>query len=179
VLFDPRQGTNLLAGSDWDFNASSLYGPLPTDIGARVFIEAERSARLGTVDLTVATRLTAASGRPRNVLANGVDGIVELLPRGSAGRNPVITQANLRLAVRWRGVDITLDVFNLFDRRTVTSLDEIYSDDAVRPIEGGSATDLVFLKSESGAAAHRRTAFQLPLVYQLPLSATLGVHKAF
>ena len=68
---------------------------------------------------------------------------------------------------------------NLFDRRDVTNLDEIYSDDLVRPISGGSASDLVFLKSEDGSAAHRRTAFQLPLAYQAPLSAALGVHKAF
>jgi hypothetical protein len=177
--YDPRQGTNLLQGAEWDFDATNLYGPLPTSLGGRVFIEAERRATLGAVDLAVVTRLTAASGRPRNLLGNGLDGVVELLPRGSAGANPVVTQVNLRLAARWRGVDVTLDVFNLFDRRDVTNLDEIYSDDDVRPISGGSASDLVFLKSETGAAAHRRTAFQLPTAYQAPLSATLGVHKAF
>ncbi|TMQ15828.1 MAG: TonB-dependent receptor [Deltaproteobacteria bacterium] len=177
--FDPRQGANFLQGADWDADASNLYGPLPTNLGGRVFAEAERRATLGEVELAVATRLTAASGRPRNALANGIDGIVELLPRGSAGDNPVVTQINLRVAARWRGVDVTLDVFNLFDRRDVTNLDEIYSDDLVRPISGGSASDLVFLKSEDGSAAHRRTAFQLPLAYQAPLSAALGVHKAF
>jgi hypothetical protein len=177
--YDPRQGANLLAGPDWDAGASNLSGPLPTDLGGRVYVEAERGGTLGEVGVSVAARLTAGSGRPRNVLADGVDGVVELLPRGSAGRGPVVSQANVRLAARWRGVDITLDVFNLFDRRDVTNLDEVYTSDAVRPIEGGSASDLVFLKTDAGRAATRRTAFQLPVAYQSPLSVSLGIHKAF
>jgi hypothetical protein len=152
---------------------------LPTDPGGRVFVEAERRGRLGTVDVAVATRLAVGSGRPRNALADGLDGIVELLPRGSLDRNPVIGQANLHLAARWRGFSATLDVVNLFDRRDVTNLDEVYTDDAVRPIEGGSYSDLVFLKNDTGAAARRRTAFQLPTAFQTPLSVSLGVHKAF
>jgi outer membrane receptor protein involved in Fe transport len=90
-----------------------------------------------------------------------------------------VTQVNLRVAARWRGIDVTLDVFNLFDQRAPTNLDEVYTRDAVRPIAGGSASDLVFLRSDSGDPAIRRTAFQLPIAYQSPLSVTLGVHKAF
>lgn len=177
--FDPRNGATQLAGPDWDRDPTNLYGPLPTQAGARVFVEAERRAQLGDVALAAATRLTVSGGRPRNVLANGSDGIVELLPRGAAGDGPPVAQVNLRLAARWRGFDATLDVFNLFDQRTVTNLDEVYSADAVRPISGGSASDLVFLHSDGGAPATRRTAFQLPIAYQSPLSVTLGIHKAF
>ena len=178
-LYDPRQGVNLLQGPDWDFGASNLYGALPTDTGGRAFVEAQRQGTLGTVGLAVATRLTVGSGRPRNVLANGSDGIVELLPRGSAGRNPVIAQANLGLAARWRGFTVSLDLRNVFDRRDITNLDEVFSDDTVRPVEGGDYSDLVFLKNDSGAPATRRTAFQLPTTFQTPLSVSLGVHKAF
>jgi len=177
--FDPRNGANQLAGPDWDLDPSNLYGRLPTASGTRVFVEAERTGRIGELAISAATRLTVSSGRPRNVLADGDDGIVELLPRGSAGNGPPIAQANLRLAARWREVDVTLDVFNLFDQRTPTNLDEVYTSDAVRPIEGGTASDLVFLRSDSGTPAIRRTAFQLPIAYQSPLSVTLGVHKAF
>jgi hypothetical protein len=177
--FDPRQGANQLAGPDWDVDAGNLYGALPTSSGSRVFVEAERRFTLGDLGLAVATRLTAGSGRPRNVLANGTDGIVELLPRGSAGTGPVVSQANLRLAARWAGFDFTLDVINLFDRRTPTNLDEIYTTDAGRPVIGGGASDLVFVKTDGGAVAHRLTSFQLPTAYQPPLSVTLGVHKSF
>lgn len=176
---DPRQGANFLQGPDWDAGASNLYGPLPTDLGGRAFVEAERRGTLGTVGLAVATRLTVGSGRPRNLLADGASGIIELLPRGSAGRDPVIAQANLRLAARWRGVMMTLELFNVFDRRDLTNLDEVFSADTVRPVEGGSYEDLVFLKNAAGAPARRRTAFQLPTAFQSPLSIALGVHKAF
>jgi len=177
--YDPRQGANLLQGPDWDVDASNLYGPLPTDAGGRAFVEAERRGTLGSVGLSVATRLTVGSGRPRNVLADGDDGIVELLPRGSAGRNPVIGQANLRLAAQWRGALVTLDLVNLFDRQDVTNLDEVFTADTVRPVEGGSYEDLVFLKNAAGKPAIRRPAFQLPIAYQPPLAVSLGVHKAF
>jgi hypothetical protein len=177
--YDPRQGVNLLAGPDWNATASNLYGPLPTDPGGRVFVEAERRGTLGAVGLAVATRLSLGSGRPRNVLADGVDGIVELVPRGSAGRNPVIGQANLRLAASWRGFSMTLDLQNVFDRQDLTNLDEIWSRDSVRPVEGGRYEDLVFLKNDAGKPATRATAFQLPTAFQPPLSVSLGVHKAF
>jgi hypothetical protein len=177
--YDPRQGANLLQGPDWDADASNLHGPLPTDPGSRAFVEAERRGTLGPVGVAVATRLSVGSGRPRNVLADGPDGIVELLPRGSAGRNPVIGQANLRLAAQWRGVIATLDLMNLFDRRDLTNLDEVFTGDTVRPVEGGSYADLVFLKTAAGAPARRRTGFQLPTAFQPPLAISLGVHKAF
>jgi hypothetical protein len=176
---DPRQGTNLLQGPDWDVVASNLYGALPTDAGGHAFVEGDRRGTLGTVGLAVATRLWVGSGSPRNVLAEDASGIASLLPRGSAGRNPVIAQANLRLAARWRGVTMTLDLVNLFDRREITNVDEVFSGDTVRPIEGGSYEDLVFLKDTTGAPARRRTAFQLPTAFQAPLSVSLGVHTAF
>jgi hypothetical protein len=177
--YDPRQGVNLLQGPDWNFDATNLGGRLPSDPGARAFVEGEHRGTLGPVAFAVATRFTVGSGRPRNVLASGVDGIVELLPRGSAGRDPVISQANLRLAATWRGLTATLDIFNVFDRRDVTSEDEVYTEDTVRPISGGSASDLVFLKNDAGRPAQRRAGYRLPTAFQDPLSASLGVHKAF
>jgi hypothetical protein len=177
--FDPRVGATLLQGPAWDASASNLDGPLPTDLGSGAFVEAERTGTLAGIAVAVATRLTVGSGRPRNVLADGVGGVEELLPRGSAGRNSLVAQADLRLAAVWRGLSITLDLQNVFDRRSATNLDEVYTDDAVRPIEGGSYSDLVFLKNEAGAPARRRTAFQLPTAFQAPLAVSLGVHQAF
>lgn len=177
--YDPRQGANQLQGSDWDTGGANLSGPLPTDPGGRAFVEAERRGTLYGVGVSVATRLTVGSGTPRSVLATTDDGVVVLLPRGSAGRNPVIAQADVRLAARWRGVTATLDIVNLFDRRDPTALDESYTSDAVRPIAGGSYEDLVYLKTATGQPARRQAAFQLPTAFQPPLAISLGVHKAF
>lgn len=176
---DPRQGAALYAGDDWDADTANYDGRLPTDPGHRAFVEGWRRGQLGSVGLTVATRLTVASGRPRNVLADSDAGLIYLLPRGSAGRGPTVAQANVRIAARWRGTDVTLDVFNVFDRQPATNLDEVYATGSVLPIAGGTEADLVFLKTTSGAAPARRSAFRLPNAFQAPIAATLGIHRAF
>ena len=175
--YDPRLGPTLLQGPDWDAGAANLDGALPTDAGGQAFFEAERRTMLGELGLAVATRLAVASGRPRNALGLSPGGIIELLPRGALGRGPVIAQANVRLAARWRGTTVTLDVFNVFDRREVTQVDELYSDDLVQPRAGG--TDLASLKTVTGQDAVRRAGFERPTAFQPPLSVTLGVHRAF
>jgi hypothetical protein len=176
---DPRQGQILYASGDWNVESANYVGPLPTDPGHRVFIEGERRGRIGALELGASARLTVGSGRPRNVLADTDIGIVYLLPRGTAGRAPAVSQANVRVSARWRGFDLALDVFNVFDRETATSFDEIYSGDLVRPILGGSESDLVFLRTTDGGVPTRRAAFRLPFAFQSPIAATLGIHRAF
>lgn len=182
--FDPRQGATLYAGTEWDLDATNLYGPLPTDPGHRVAIEAERRGRVRSVDLAVSTRVTVSSGRPRNVFADSDVGIVYLLPRGANGRMPALSQANVRLAARWRRLDFTLDVFNVFDRREAVTAAELYTDGT--PIVGGTPEDLVFAKNQTcnegdcfGQPVQRRTSYGLPTSFQSPLSVVLGIHHAF
>lgn len=178
---DPRRGAILYGGSDFDeaFASGNELGRLPTDLGQRVFFELDRRGTVGPVRLGLATRLSLASGRPRNAFANTDVGMIALVPRGSVGRGPMIAQANVRVVASWRGVELTLDVFNVFDRTPATSLEETYTEGVVRPIEGGAYDDLVFLKTADGEAARRRTAYGLPLVFQAPVAAVLGVHHAF
>ena len=186
-MFDPRQGVTQLAANEWDLDATNLHGLLPTDPGHRVAIEGERRGRIGSVELAVATRLTVASGRPRNVLADSELGIVQLLPRGSGGRMPTLSQANVRLAARWRRIDFTLDAFNVFDRQEPVTAGEIYADGTM-PIVGGSLEDLVFANSEAcdretggcnGQPVEKRSSFGLPTSFQNPLSLVLGVRHIF
>lgn len=168
-----------LSSTDFEFVTENLVGQLPTDTGHRTYIEAERSGRVGPVRLTVAVRLSLGSGRPRSALGNSDDGIIYLLPRGSLERGPLLTQTNARLAATWHGVDVLLDVFNTFDHRDATNLDEIYAGGSIHPIVGGSAGDLVFLRTETGTVAARNPGFQVPTAYQPPLSAVLGVRTRF
>jgi hypothetical protein len=131
------------------------------------------------VSVDVATRLSLASGRPRTAFADTDVGVVALVPRGSLGRGPMIAQANLRLAAHWRGFDLMLDIFNVFDRAEATLVDEMYAEGIVRPIDGGSYQDLVFLKTDTGNPPRRRTAFGLPAAFQGPISASLGLRHTF
>lgn len=178
-FYDPRTGLTALDTPDFDRSTSNLDGPLATQIGGQAFVEAERRGAFGDVAVAIATRLAVASGRVRDVQADGVTGDVELLPRGAGEASALVAQANARLSASWHGYTATLDVMNVFDRRTVTGTDELYTVDGVRPIEGGAAADLVFLKTDAGRNATRRTAYQLPVAYQPPLSVTLGLHKTF
>lgn len=177
--YDPRQGAQLYEGGDWDLDASNLSGHLPTDPGHRFAVEAIRRGRLGSVAVAVSARLTVSSGKPREVLADSDLGVIQLLPRGSTGRGPMLSQANVRLAAGWRGFDATLDVFNAFDRDDATQVDQIYAAGSVLPIQGGARTDLVWLKTAGGEPAVRRTAYLLPTAFQAPLSVVLGIRRAF
>ncbi len=181
--FDAREGAVLYAGSDFDATSVNLLGRLATDIGHRTYIEGQRSGSVGSVKLAVALRVTTTSGRPRSAIADTDSGLVYLLPRGGAGRGPAITQANLRLGATWQGVDITLDLFNVFNRREAIAVDELYAAGAgaatVRPIDRGSPQDLVYLKTETGEAAPRRATYATATQYQSPLAAVLGIQRAF
>lgn len=180
--YDPRQGVTLYEGTDWDLTSVNLQGLLPTDVGHRAFFELDRRWRSGGVELGVATRLTIASGRPRNVLADTDLGIVHLLPRGSAGRGPMISQANVRLSARVLGTDLFVDMYNVFDRDTATLVDEIYAGQSVRPIHGGTEEDLPFLKTPVGdieVPARRASGYRLARAFQAPFAITVGARRSF
>ena len=177
--YDPREGAILYASPDFELPGGNLSGALPTDFGHRLYIEAARHGRVGDVAWTFATRLSLASGRPRDVLVDGSDGLIYAIPRGAGGRNPMVSQANVRLAARWAGFDLALDVFNVFDQRSPTYVDPLYGSGALQPIQGGAYEDLLFLRDVSGQPVVRRSTYQLGLQYQPPIEAMLGVHRAF
>jgi len=177
--FDPRSGAALYNTTDFDVLSINQNGLLPTDMGQRLYFEAQRHQRIGQVDMSVATRFTVAAGRPRDALGDGDAGLIYLIDRGSYGRSPLQTQVNLRVAASYRHFDITLDLFNLFDRRDATNVDSVYSSGSLMPIDGGKPEDLVFLRTDEGNVAQRRPAFQTGTAFQAPFSAVLGLHRSF
>ena len=177
--YDPRQGAVLYAGDDYDTGAVNLNGRLPSDQGHRVFIAGSRLNHLGSLPLRAALRMTLGSGRPRDVVADTNTGTYQLLPRGESGRGPMLSQVNLHLETWWHGVTFTLDVFNLFDRRDPTNLDQVYTQDSVLPVSGGAAGDLIWLRDANGNAATRSRTYGLPTAFQAPVSGTLGARAMF
>jgi hypothetical protein len=177
--FDPRDGAALYNSPDFDVISTNQLGPLPTELGHHVYIEGQRNGHIAGIAVAVATRFTLASGRPRDALGDSDIGIIYLIPRGEAGNGPMTTQANVRLAATWHHVDITLDVINVFDHRDTTALDQVYAGGSIHPIDGGSLEDLVFLKTENGDPAPRRTAYNAGTAFQPPFAAVLGIHEAF
>jgi len=72
-----------------------------------------------------------------------------------------------------------LDLFNVFNRSEAVATDEVYTRDLVRPIDGGTLSDLVFLKTADGSDVVRRPGYAVVTVFQSPFSAVLGVQRAF
>ncbi len=179
--WDPQQGTTLYDGEEFDtpFSTITDMGHLPTEVGQRVYLEAARRGSVGSVTLHAGARMTLATGRPRSAFAVTDVGYFSIVERGSLGTAPLLTQANVRVGASWRGFDLTLDVFNVFDRDEGTGIDELYTESFVRPIVGGTYEDLVFLKTTSEQPAVRRSGYGMPFGFQAPLSAMLGIRRAF
>ncbi|HEY4180288.1 MAG TPA: TonB-dependent receptor [Kofleriaceae bacterium] len=179
--YDPQTGAGLYDSPYLNngFSSPADYGRLPTDPGHRFYFEGDRVHTVGPVQLHLGIRMTAASGRPRNVYGDTDVGFISLIARGDRGRTPMTTQANLRLGARWKGFDLTLDLFNIFDRGTATGVDDYYTSASVRPIDGGSYEDLVFLKTVTEQPAPRSARYGLPYAYQAPFSAFLGLRRSF
>lgn len=177
--FAPRTGAVLYNSGDFDARAVNQLGALPSDPGHRFYLEGVRTGQIGAVGLAIATRFTVGSGAPRDALGETADGVVYLIGRGSAGRGPLTTQANVRLAAQWRGFELALDVFNLFNRREATKLDPVYATGTIRPIEGGSTEDLVFLTTDAGQPAPRRPAYRTGTEFHSPIAAVLTLHHSF
>lgn len=179
--WDPQQGTTLYDGEEFDTQFSTItdVGRLPTEVGHRVYLEAARRGTVGPVTLHVGTRMTLATGRPRSAFAVTDVGYFSIVERGSLGTAPLLTQTNVRLGATWHGFEVTLDVFNVFDRDDGTGIDELYTESFVRPIVGGTYEDLVFLKTTGERPAARRSGYGMPFAFQSPLSAMLGIRRAF
>lgn len=145
---DPSLGTTYYTSGE--LAGAPTTGDLSSDLRHRFFAEVVTSRRVALGDLEIAGRATAASGRPIGVFDGG--GTV-IIARGPLGRTPPVTSVNVRVALRRGAFEAGLEIANLFDRRTPTTVDERYTTARVRPIVGGTAADLVFARDEDGAAA--------------------------
>jgi hypothetical protein len=179
--YDPRQGAVLYGGQDYDGDAHNLFGTLPTSPGNRVYAETIVRGKLAGVPAGVSARLTLAAGLPRDALGNSDLGIIQLIPRGSEGTDPMVSQVDLKLFARAAGFEWSLEVFDAFDRRQTTLTNEIYAggEQTVRPIDGGTYNDLIWLRVGDGEIAQKNPAYLLPTAYQTPLVVVVGAHRAF
>lgn len=162
-------------------------GSLPTDRPHNFKLAAAYAIPLGRGGaLTVGTRFTVLSGRPINVLGAHPLGPNEvyILPRGSGGRTPTLTQLDLLLA--WSRefqhglrAELSIDIYNLYNAQTPTDVDDTWTNDYVRPIPGGSYADLRYLKTIAGSAPQLNPNYGQPIAYQAPLSMRFGARFSF
>lgn len=164
-------------------------GPLPSDRPHNFKLTGfyVQPLRGDASKLTVGLTFTAISGRPIEVLgAHALYGTreVSILPRGSGGRTPTVTQFDLRLGYDQklgRGVDLGLfaDVINLFDQQAVINVDDEYTVSVVSAIPSGRPADLRHLRDPDGNPVVLSSNYGQPTAFQSPLYLRLGGRLTF
>jgi len=182
-----------------DPNITTLYdlpsllenrdGALPNDRPHNLRVDGYYTQALGHRGaVTAGLGAMARSGRPNNTLGvHSIYGQSEsfILPRGSAGRTPVVTRFDLHLSYRHQltsggmTVDAFIDIFNLFNQRTALLEDQDYTLDPVDPIIGGDASDLPHLKTVMGTPATKNPNYLSATAYQPPIAGRLGLRLSF
>jgi hypothetical protein len=166
-------------------------GPLPNDRPHLIRLDGYYTQPFAHSSLTAGLGFVGRSGQPLNALGgfqSTTDNDSYILPRGSMGRTPFVTRFDLHLAYR-RSVlgqlsaEVFVDIFNLFDQRTVLTQDQMYTADVVTPLSGGSRADLKNLTTADAngslAPVTKNPNFLLPTSYQAPISGRLGVRVFF
>ena len=136
--------------------------------------------------------LMARSGDPSNYLgAHPIYGQNEayLLPRGSGPRLPWMFSADARVAYavkfgKTNAVELTLDIFNLFNFQAEVRREQAYTTSDVLPIENGTVADLADkIRHASNAnmflPGEKNPAFGLPQSYQPPRYFKFGLRTTF
>ena len=175
--YDPIEGVRLYESSyEGDYND---HGKLPLDLPHRLIAETILAGARAGYDLTMGLRFEVASGRPVGTLA-GPDGKVRLLPRGSAGRMPTTSTAILHVAARRGRFELAVDLVDVFDRRAPAAVDERWTTaEDVRPIEGGSEADLIWVRDIDGRRVAPNPGYGMATRYRAPLAGRVSLSATF
>ncbi len=167
---------------------SNRQGPLPNDRPHNLKLTGYYVLPVGTkASFTVSLTFTAYSGRPIEVLGFHpyyLNREVFILPRGSGGRTPTVTQFDLHLGYERKlsqslTFSVFADVLNLFNQQAITNVDDEYTASVVSPVLNGTTADLVHLKSSDGSALVANSNYGQPTAFQSPLYMRLGGRLSF
>jgi outer membrane receptor protein involved in Fe transport len=217
-LFRPETG-QLDPNINSDFDLVSLLanrnGPLDADRNHFVKVFAAKEFRItNAVGLTIGLTYQGRSGAPINYLAShpsyGADESF-VLPRGAAGRLPFRHEFDAKVGVSYRlnkdnQIQVTADVFNLFNFQAVTSVDQTLSNADFLPFQAPAGKDPATAACLSGSAqpqcpsdgtlpikefdpntgaivnansSQLNPNFKRPTGYQAPISVRFGVRFTF
>jgi len=141
----------------------------------------------GQGTITASLTFTAISGRPIQALgqhnAYGARNTF-ILPSGSAGRTPTITQLDAHLAYEHaltKEVKLSVygDVINVANQRGVINVDDEYTYSVVNPIAGGKVEDLPMLRTLDGQKPILNSNYGQPTAFQAPLYVRFGARLFF
>jgi outer membrane receptor protein involved in Fe transport len=164
-------------------------GPLPNDRPHLIRADGYYTHPFSRSSLTGGLSFVGMSGQPLNAVGgyqSPGDSSTFLAPRGSAGRTPFVTRFDLHLGYRRSlpgnlSAAVFLDIFNIFNERTVLTRDQTYTADKVGPaqegtkIKGGTVVDA----NGSPLPVAKNASYLMPTSYQAPISGRLGVAVYF
>ena len=107
-----------------------------------------------------------------------------LLPRGSAGRTPAVSQFDAKLmygrpVTPTMKLDGFIEFFNIFNQQAVLATDDVYTFDPAAAIVNGTKADLPFAKNIFGSSVTPNPNYGHAFAYQLPFNARLGLRLTF
>lgn len=177
---------NATSAADYPQVLANANGPLPGDSRHAFKLDGAWVAALDAkTSLQLGAAIRAQEGGPTNYLG-AIFGypVIFILPRGSGGRLPWLTQVDARAALArdlgaGTSVEVSLEAFNLLNTQTVTATNEVWTLSDVSAIPGGTPASLGSLKDTSGAPVAANPRWGQPTAYQLPLSLRLGARLTF
>jgi hypothetical protein len=178
---------NISTQYDYRELLANRYGPLPGDRPHNLKIQGSYFLPFGDNTVVAGLAFNAMSGTPIEVLGASpqIGGYeVFILPRGSGGRTPWVTQLDLHLSYRRKvsrnlSMDIYWDIFNVLNQRGVVSVDQEYTGSIVSPIVNGTVADLANLRTIGGQPVTVNPNYGSPNWYQAPLSMRFGARLSF
>jgi len=137
--------------------------------------------------LTFSLTFTAISGRPIQVLGAHVaygGRQTLILPSGSGGRTPTVTQLDLHVGYdqklgKQTRLSVYVDVINALNQQQVTNIDEEYTFSIVNPILYGQTSDIKRLRAADGSPLIVNSNYGQPTAFQAPLMLRFGGRLAF
>ena len=172
------------------YDTPDLYanqnGPLPNDRPHLAHLDGFYTTAVGNGFITLGLSFAARSGMPRNYVSGLLPNqqLIMLLPRGSGGRTPTVTELNGRIAYKRQlspkvFMETFLDLFNIFNQQEAVLTDDNYTYSWAGPIVNGTPSDLKYAKDISGAPIVTNPNYGHALLYQRPFNARFGLRLNF
>jgi hypothetical protein len=198
---------NVTTSFDLPSLLANSTGPLPGDSTHQLKAFGSYTFDFGPrFSVTAGGGVRAWSGTPVNYMGAhpfGGNNAVFILPRGSAGRTPFLTQVDLGTRLQWvvappYAVRLLVDAFNLLDAQEAIRLDQRWTTDYVLPAIGAQChgrngasgsnpigqaltdcPDLSYLKTYDGLPVTINKNFGRATSYQQPLAIRFGLEVTF
>jgi hypothetical protein len=162
-------------------------GPLNNDRPHNIKATGFYVQPIGNGALTLSLTFTAISGRPIQTLgAHAAYGLRQtlILPNGTAGRTPMITQLDLHIGYDYKlakasSLSVYLDIVNLLNQQQITNVDDEYTSSLVSPIVYGKPSDLRYLQTNDGTPLVINSNYGQPTAFQTPLYLRAGARLTF